>query len=458
MDSIINKEIKLKVDNDIWRNRFHIQPPTGLLNDPNGLIYHNGIYHIFFQWHPNSPTHGLKYWNHVVSTDLVHFTQSETILKPDSVLDSHGAYSGSAIIINNEIQLYYTGNTRNENNERIPFQIIANLNNDIISNKRVAIDYIPDGYTDHFRDPKVFKKDNTYHMIIGAQTADLKGTALMFESLNGEQWSFKYRLKTKYDNLGFMWECPDLITLNNQDILLFCPQGSMNTPKEEHNIYPSAYLLGNFDIETGYLSNTDNPAYTDYGFDFYAPQTFLDEYGNTVLIAWIGMPEIEYPTDINMWAHVLSIPRILSIKNNKLYQIPHPNLTNLRKRESISFDNKEIYELIVDNITESISIDLYESTEKLILKYDKDSNTLTLDRGEMFNQFGVEYGTQRQINMDEPLNCLWLIRDTSTIEIFINNGRYTMTARFFPNDISGNININSIEYDNLKITLYDLEG
>ncbi|MED0747440.1 sucrose-6-phosphate hydrolase, partial [Aeribacillus composti] len=85
--------LKEKVNNSIWRQKFHIQPVTGLLNDPNGFSYFNGEYHLFYQWFPLGPVHGLKYWYHTKSKDLVNWQNVGIGIKPNDYFDSHGAYS-----------------------------------------------------------------------------------------------------------------------------------------------------------------------------------------------------------------------------------------------------------------------------------------------------------------------------------------------------------------------------
>ncbi len=86
------------MDADPWRQTFHIQPPVGLLNDPNGLVEHDGTYHLCYQWHPFEAAHGLKFWAHLTSTDLVHWVEQPPALTPSSACDMHGCYSGSGIV------------------------------------------------------------------------------------------------------------------------------------------------------------------------------------------------------------------------------------------------------------------------------------------------------------------------------------------------------------------------
>ncbi len=443
--------------NNHWRTQFHIQPPTGLLNDPNGLIYHEGVYHVFYQWHPDGPTHGLKSWNHVTSTDLVHWTQDKRILRPDSIYDSHGAYSGSALVVDGTLQLFYTGNTRTSDDIRVPYQLNARLATDGIVDKTVIIDHIPSGYTDHFRDPKVFTTAYGYAMILGAQRQDMTGTALLYTSTDLKAWHFAKQLTTSLESFGYMWECPDYFELEQKGILLFCPQGAMNSPQSNTNIYPNAYIVGNYDTDYFDMGNHTHPHLLDYGFDFYAAQTFIDQKGQQVLMAWMGAAEGGYPSDKYGWAHVLTLPRVLTLVDNHLYQQPHPNLVALRTDAVPINSSLCSYELILDTIQGALDIDLYRYQEECVnLRYDTATQTLILDRSALKNTYATERGETRTLCLDEPLKDLHVFRDTSTLEIFINQGRYTMSLRFFPQHIEGHVKIKTLNDSAIK-TLYPLE-
>lgn len=106
-------------------SNFSYSTKTGLLNDPNGLVYHNGVYHIFHQWFPLGAVHGLKYWYHYTSKDLLEYKDEGIALAPDTEYDSHGVYSGSAFDYDGKLYLMYTGNVRNENWDRKSVQMIA---------------------------------------------------------------------------------------------------------------------------------------------------------------------------------------------------------------------------------------------------------------------------------------------------------------------------------------------
>lgn len=192
-DTEIN-ELKGIVDSCPYRQRFHIQPTTGLLNDPNGFSYYNGEYHLFYQWFPLGPVHGIKHWYHVVSKDLVYWRDYGVAIIPTEYFESHGAFSGSGIVKNDRLYLFYTGNTRNSEWTRHSYQCLAIMDrsNRITKNNNPIIKEIPSSYTDNFRDPKVFKEGEKYYCLIGAQKkANNLGAIVLYESNNLLDWNFK---------------------------------------------------------------------------------------------------------------------------------------------------------------------------------------------------------------------------------------------------------------------------
>ena len=109
----------------VYRQSYHIQPVSGLSSDPNGFIYHKGIWHLFYQWTPWGAVHGLKYWYHVTSTDLVHWKNEGIGLAPDCDYDNKGCHSVSGFAYGDDMYLFYTGNHRDENWVRTPYTCVA---------------------------------------------------------------------------------------------------------------------------------------------------------------------------------------------------------------------------------------------------------------------------------------------------------------------------------------------
>lgn len=193
----------------------------------------------------------------------------------------------------------------------------------------------------------------------------------------------------------------------------------------------------------------------DYGFDFYAPQTTEAENGRRILVGWMGLPEIPYPTDKNDWAHCLTLPREIKIVNNKLYQVPVPELESLRKGEENfvkTMKNQVIevgegvhYELEC----EFTNIDAGEiglllrvgNGEETTLRYDAINKEIILDRTRSGESVATEYGTVRKVPYSDKKIKIRLFMDTSSLEVFINDGEYVFTSRIFPTNNENKIKV-----------------
>ena len=469
-------ELKKVVDNCPYRQIFHIQPTTGLLNDPNGFAYFNGEYHLFYQWFPLGPVHGVKHWYHVSSKDLVHWKNCGVGIIPTEYFESHGAFSGSGIVKDDKLYLLYTGNTRNEEWIRHPYQCLAVMdsNGEITKHEKAVIEEVPAEFTDNFRDPKVFKENDKYYCVIGAERKNGNlGTIAVYESLDLLNWSYKDEIKTSFFGNGFMWECPDYIKLDNKGVLIFSPQGLKEEGDKYKNIFQAGYLIGdmidfeNLEFNHGEFNELDR------GFDFYAPQTTKAADGRQILIGWMGLPEIEYPTDENGWAHCLTIPRELSIRNGKLIQKPVRELETLRNQKTsieYSLINEEVviegfkgnvYEVncSFDNITgNKVGIKLRKSAkEETVFYYDLVEKKLVLDRSKSGIDFAAEYGRERKCAYEDNSLKLQIFVDTSSIEIFVNDGEEVFTARIFTDQESNEISVFAEGTADTSINLWDLK-
>lgn len=465
-----------QVNQSEYRQTFHIQPQIGLLNDPNGLIYFKGNYYVSHQWFPLGPVHGLKYWYTYQSKDLVDFKAIGPTIKSDTKDDSHGVYSGSAFEYHDHLYYMYTANHRDSEWNRISTQHIAKMSKDGSVNKfpKAVISAPPSGYTQHFRDPKVHVQDGVYYAMIAAQNIKKQGRILQYRSTDIVNWEFQGEVQTSLDDFGYMWECPDYFNLDGYDMLLFCPQGIDSEGERFKNIYQSGYIMGQYDINNLTMNHADFHE-LDYGFDFYAPQTFLDENGQRILIGWMGLPDINYPTDADGWAHCLTIPRVLTIESGNLKQRPIKALEKLRTNEetALGYANKftrqlhpyegKQFELIID-ILENEATEVYfevrtSKTESTLITYNKREQKLTLDRSESGQLPEPVEGTTRSAYLDTPLSKLQLFVDTSSVEIFCNDGERVMTTRIFTDENATGIKTSTESGQTyLKFTKYDLKG
>lgn len=434
-------------DSNIWRNKNHIEMPFGLVNDPNGLSYFNGKYHIFYQWNPFGCEHKTKHWALVKTTDFVNFTKPEIILKPEDWFDKNGCYSGGAYVKDDILKLFYTGNVKNEKDERESYQCIVDYNKDGSFEKRgPIIPKQPDGYTAHFRDPMIFVNEGIYYMVLGVQRENLTGAALIYKSDDIEKWELVGELETNMKDFGYMWECPNIIKVNDDKYaFLFSPQGLEAEEFKNQNIYQSGYVIGNLEFKVPQLKNHSEFKEIDMGFDFYAPQVFTHNDKN-IMIGWVGMPDkdSEYPSGENGgWMFPLTLPRVLEYKDNVLYQKPLKEVENLREKQIVSVKDLNINEYSLDLDSRNIEIDLEllleESTfidfkfvfrdEYINLTYNKENGVCIIDRNNM--KLGGKGIRKFKLNVDKTLK-LHMFIDNSVMEIYYQEGLETTTLMYFP--------------------------
>ena len=465
-------------DSNIWRNKSHIEMPFGLVNDPNGLSYYNGEYHIFYQWNPFGCEHKTKHWGLVKTTDFVKYTKPEIILKPENWFDKNGCYSGGAYVKDDTLKLFYTGNVKDENNNRESYQCIVDYHKDgSFEKKGPVIPKQPEGYTAHFRDPMIFVEDGTYYMVLGIQRENLTGTALIYKSEDIEKWELLGELKTDKKDFGFMWECPNLVKVSDDKYaFIFSPQGLEAEEFKNQNIYQSGYMIGNLDLNNVELKNHTEFKELDMGFDFYAPQVF-NHNGQNIMLGWVGMPDkdAEYPSAQNGgWMFPLTLPRVIEYKNNAIYQRPLKEVENLRKAKIVDVKNevKDKYQLELDNrnVEIKLNLNLEENNfvdlrfkfndEYISLTYDKASEVCTIDRNNM--ELGGRGIRKFKLKAENSLD-LHMFIDNSVMDIYYEDGLETTTFMYFPksdefkieilND--NNVNINELCVWNLRGVRYE---
>ncbi len=312
------------MSHDTWRMGFHLMPPTGWLNDPNGLCQLDGTYHVFYQYSPDWPAPDApRGWGHFASEDLVRWraVDREFVIAPDTPDEASGAYSGCAVPYEGGARLYYTGNVKEPgdfdyvHDGRRSVQILVESPDGYrMGEKSVLLrnaDY-PAFCTRHVRDPKVWREGGTWWMVLGARDLDDHGLALVLRSADGLAWENAGTVRPA-EPFGYMWECPDRIELGGREWLSFCPQGMQGLPwangiRDQAGyvpMAPGARLCEGAVVDAGSFRRWD------CGFDFYAPQTFVDESGRTLLIAWMGLPEADFESapDGMTWCHCLTVPR-----------------------------------------------------------------------------------------------------------------------------------------------------
>lgn len=446
-------KLQRQADNSPEQLKYHIRPTSGLLNDPNGFSYFNKEWHVFYQSFPFGATHGLKSWMHMTSPDLVHWRSHGLALAPDTEYDSHGAYSGSARVVNGRLCLMYTGNHRDDDWVRTPYQLGAWMDHNYQVTKFDQPLFVnPSTITEHFRDPQLLEHDGRFYAIIGSQDAENKrGHIDLWESDQLEHgWHELGHVDLGQDDLGYMVECPNLITVDGRQVMIFCPQGLDPQVAPYDNIYPDMYLTAeSFDYDHPAMINPDaHMQNLDDGFDVYATQAMNTADGKAYAISWVGLPDLEYPTDNQNWANCMSQVKELHYHDGQLYQSPVPAIRDLRQTdqainidgqvETINPEAGQQFELnltLPADQTGTLHVAAKEDLSKSVaINFDTQAGKLTIDRGHTDQPTNLDYGTSRTVDLPahQALN-LDIFVDHSLIEVFINDGAKVMTLRYFNN-------------------------
>ena len=428
-----------------FRQKLHLMPPVGWLNDPNGLCQFKGVYHAFFQYSPLNAEGGVKMWGHYTSRDMIDWEYQGVTLYPDQPFDCSGVYSGCAFIEDGEMYLYYTGNVKLEDRDDYDYVNSGREANTVLvtstdgvhfGRKRLLMknsDY-PADLTLHVRDPKVWKENGVYYMLQGARTKEDSGQAIVFRSEDKLHWSFHSRIKTN-DKFGYMWECPDYFEVDGTKILSASVQGLTGDEWKERNVYQSGYFVVDGDI-SGEYSLSDYRLW-DYGFDYYAPQSFETDDGRRIQIGWMGMPDCEEYTNRTIedgWQHCFTFPREVFVKDGIVRQRP---IRELEERKILSEETKNrletknytVYEAVVSDISD----DQFHAVlaENLIVKYEN-------------NRFVIEFINSRnnKVSCGRKIRCaemdhvtdVRILSDESSVEIFVNDGAYVFSTRYYPEE------------------------
>ena len=418
------------------KQSWHIEPPWGLLNDPNGLIWYKGNYHVFFQWNRFAKDHSNKAWGWCVSSDFVHWQFRGSALLPDQPYDAQGVYSGSAMEINGRLCLYYTGNVK-QNGCRTSSQCLAISEDGLHFQKQGPLITTPSGYTEHVRDPKVIAAPNGgYWMVLGAQQRNGFGAVLLYTSMDGFQWA-------PYGTVGLsqeyqMIECPDLFVLGEKKVLLYCPQHRDNATDSALNSFSAYKVLDDQPDAMPQQTDLDiDWQRLDEGFDFYAPQTFLTPDGRRVLLGWMSRMEGEEETafaEKEPRVHCLTMPRELLLQGNRLCQRPVKELRQLsgtlvpanktQVNESFYHLTTRAFRFTLENLDfcEHLCLTLHDGEWRF--EYDVSSH-----QAQVCRRRWIDSGEDLRSIFLPELTGLELWCDQSSVELFLNNGEFVFSAR-----------------------------
>jgi beta-fructofuranosidase len=400
---------------------FHVTAPAQWINDPNGPIFHKGLYHLFYQLHPFSDGDGPKYWGHVRSRDLVKWEHLPIALAPSDDAGELGVWSGCCVLNGaGKPMIFYTSVAHGKSALTHSEQWAATSDDDLVTWHKspanpVLSDALHGGVKIYdWRDPFIFREGQRTFMVLGGSLNQSKGGQAVVNIYEAEdagllKWTYRGVLFQHPDREVRTAECPNFFKLGNQWVLFVSPYGKVQ------------YFVGDFDAKSCRFQPRTR-GLLDYGPNFYAPNTMLLPNGGRLLWGWVnGFPRG------HEWNGCLSLPRQLSLSpDGQLRQEPVPQLSKLHdrssKRRNLALEGPgEILVLPRTNTLEiQADIDLQTATA-VALEFKTPGQpanvTVRLDRSELTI---MDSKAPLHLSKGERRIMLRIFLDRSVLEVFAN--------------------------------------
>ena len=465
---------------------FHVTGGIGWINDPNGFTTYRDRYHLFYQYHPYDKKWGPMHWGHVVTDDFVTWKRIPAALAPDTLADKDGCFSGSAIELDDgRLALVYTGVTkrRNESGIEKEFQTQCVAFGDGVNfekyqyNPVIAGDVLPEGSSiNDFRDPKVWKENGIFNMVVGSRPKDGSGQILLFQSKDLLDWSLKGIVDSCQNAYGKMWECPDFFAIDGKNVLLTSPQEMRPMGLEFHAGHGTLALIGNFDMENCKFQR-ENIQAIDYGIDFYAPQTLLTKDGRRIMIGWMqNWTTSNCQNNELRWFGSMTLPRELKVVNGRLIQNPVREIENYRQNKVeyhhvLVSDEMNLHDVRGRKIDMSVTVKqttplnhynwfklhiskdgIHEAT----IRIRPDLGTVKIDRSRCGGRFDIVHTRTIPVNILNGEIKLRVIMDGNSVELFINDGEQAATFLLYAPDSANRISFEASGTALIDVEKYDI--
>ncbi|MFH4968038.1 glycoside hydrolase family 32 protein [Gaetbulibacter sp. M240] len=469
-NSIIPDSLGLETEK--FRPRFHFTPKAQWMNDPNGLVYANSSYHLFYQYYPDSTVWGPMHWGHAISKDLLHWKHRPVALAPDSL---GYIFSGSAVIDkqntsglgkNAMIAIFTYHDPEKEADGAVDYQTqgIAYSHDD--GETWAKYDHNPviknPGISD-FRDPKVFwnAETSSWQMALVA-----KDHVEFYNSKDLKNWDKLSDFYFPDDPPLGVWECPDLFKMNvegsdEERWVLIVSHGGNSAPNGGSG---TRYFVGDFDGKK-FVTDQKSSQWIDYGTDNYAGVTYNNTPNNKRLfIGWMSNWEYAQSTPTIRWRSAMTLPRELKlIKKEDSYYVKSQLIDDFKSilipvstddivgERPYDFKFKDLQTSFISfeaEIRDSLHIQFSNSKlENLRITYQKANGILTVDRRNSglvdFNDKYEAMSFQRMSVGKTDYLSFQIVLDASSIELFINNGDYVLTNQIFPSEPFTDLKINN---------------
>lgn len=439
-----------KLAQDLHRPSYHFLAPASWMNDPNGVIHWGGKYHLFYQYHPDSPRFGLAYWGHAVSEDAIHWQDLPVALSPTpGGPDATGCWSGTVVDNDGVATAVYTGVGPEGYGQQS--QCIATSQDGLLTWEKYGgnpilseIPAIANQATD-LRDPMIWREGESWYMLLASRIKDRGGSVFLYRSADLMQWEFLHPLLTgSYAKDGCVWECPGFFPLDDKWVLIVAGKGR-RIP------FTVFYFIGDY-VDQQFSPETSG--ILDYAY-FYAPFTMEDARGRRLLWGWLREGRSEEAHVAAGWAGCHAIPRELSLRNGQLHMAPAPELDRLRGSRTVISDFRLTggdHHLDIQGSALDIEAEFFpegtvglavacapDGSEQTRVSYNPDSKLLSVNRERSSQGQGNEtfaHEAPHELAPGESLQ-LRILLDGSVLEI-IANGRTSICSRIYPSRADSN--------------------
>ena len=452
--------------NPRWYPQVHLAPAAGWINDPNSISYFKGRYHAFFQHHPYSAQWGPMHWGHFSSEDLVTWKREPIALAPSEEYDLDGVWSGCALEHQGKLYVFYTGNRwangKDDGDGSIQRQCLAVSSDGQTFIKHGPVIESPQGIS-NFRDPKVWKQGEKWWLVIGVETPERRGQVWLYSSADLSTWDFDRVIYEDPDSDAFMIECPDFFEVDGKWVLVYSPMTSVRRQGyNQRNGHSTGYAVGNW-TPGGDFEVLKSFAQFDFGHNFYATQSMHSPDNRRLMFGWMGgftLPLASQAED--GWSGQLATPREVSLsKDLEIIATPIPEFKGLREdtvdKGTFTVDTDSTVELASDLPVGEIelTVDLDKTTSEQVsllvqqtstdryteVAYDSLSNRVILDRGKSGS---TDRGYRSAPYVGGSQLKLRVIIDRGSLEVFMNDGRYSLSSLAFPAEGKRGVSIASV--------------
>ena len=471
--------------NDTHRPQFHFSPKANWMNDPNGMVYHNGTYHLFFQYYPEGTIWGPMHWGHATSKDLVHWNEQAIALYPDSL---GWIFSGSAVYDKDNtsglgkngkmplVAIFTHHNSKLEKEGRKDYQyqsIAYSLDEGQTWTKYEGNPVLQNPGIIDFRDPKVRWNEDVRKWIMTLATKD---RITFYSSPDLKNWNKESEFGENVGAHGGVWECPDLFPMSLNGKTMWVLLVSIN-PGGPNKGSATQYFVGDFDGKTFKPYSTETK-WVDWGTDNYAGVTWSNTGDRRIFLGWMSNWQYANVVPTEKWRSAMTIPRELSLKaiDNSIFLASEPvkelrkimpktyTMNNTLVNGSLdlsdqiqAFNGQYQLKFSSDQMTNYSIVLSNDGGEELVIGFDKKANQYYIDRSkagkiDFEKGFGAKH-TAPRISVDAGTDVT-LVVDVASVELFADGGLTVMTDIVFPNKTLNKVSIKSVDGLMLKSLSY----